>query len=81
MEQAGLVSRTPNEKDRRLVDVTLTPDGHVAAQEAIERRQATADALFSPLSDEADRAALARVLSTLRDAWETELGLGTPDSR
>lgn len=81
MEQAGLVSRAPNAGDRRLVDVSLTPAGDAAAQEAIARRQATADALFSPLVDEADRLALARVLRTLRDAWEAQASPDAPAPR
>ncbi len=78
MEQAGLVSRSPNEQDRRLVDVSLTTAGSAAAQEAIARRQATADALFGPLTSEDDRAALARILNTLHDAWEAEVHGGDP---
>lgn len=74
MEQAGLVSRAPNGQDRRLLDVSLTPAGRAEAHAALERNQATADALFGGLASEQDRVTLARILRELAATWDAIAG-------
>lgn len=73
MEQAGLVERTPNETDRRTVDVRLTARGEEAARQTIADQNALADQLFGQL-DEQDRAELARILGTLETQWRSIAG-------
>lgn len=65
LEDRGLVERRPDPHDRRATLVALTDEG-VRVGEAIRAARVTeAEGLFGAL-DEADRAALARILRTLR---------------
>ena len=68
MEQAGLIERAKCPDDRRNVSVRLTPAGEEAAEEALRRNRALADALFGDL-DSRDRAELFRILSGRLERW------------
>jgi len=50
LEERGLVSRNPDESDRRAVIVALTPDGKRAIDEAIQLRLDAADESLQGLS-------------------------------
>ena len=65
LQRLGLAERRPDPGDRRAVRVALTPDGARAAEAIQAARQAEGDRFFAALSEE-DRAALARILRTLR---------------
>lgn len=69
MDKAGYITRTRNEQDRRNVDVTLTPLGQEAAEEALKYRKLRAKAMFAPLSQE-EKLLLAQMLRTLLPAWD-----------
>jgi DNA-binding MarR family transcriptional regulator len=65
LEEAGLVERSPDPTDRRATLVTLTRNGEELASRVRAARAAEGDAFFSRL-DDADRAALGRILRALR---------------
>lgn len=69
LEDSGYITRSPNEEDRRRVDIALTPEGEAAAREADESRAAGRQAFFSPLSDE-EKAQLNGLLDKLSAAIE-----------
>ena len=69
LEDSGYISRSPNEEDRRRVDIVLTPEGEAAAREADERRSAGRRAFFSPLSEE-EKAQLNGLLDKLSENIE-----------
>ncbi len=50
LESAGCISRTPNETDRRTVDIELTEEGKALAAEAREQRIRRHEQMFSCLS-------------------------------
>lgn len=68
LEAAGYVERTPNEQDRRSVDVALTEKGREAAEEAFARRAQMIAGLFSAL-DEDEKAQLNALLEKLGADW------------
>ena len=65
---AGLAERHPDPADRRAVLVAPTDRGAEVAAGIRADRTAEADGFFARL-DEADRAALARILEKLRSSW------------
>ena len=65
LEEAGLVERRPDPRDRRATLVALTSHGGQVAAGIRAARAAEAEGFFARL-DEADRASLARILRTLR---------------
>lgn len=69
MEQAGYITRTRNEQDRRNVDVSLTPLGQEAAEEAENNRDKRARVLFSELNRE-EKEQLFLLLEKLLSSWE-----------
>jgi len=68
LEAAGYILRTPNEADRRSVDVALTDKGREAAEEAFARRAQMTAGLFSALNEE-EKAALNALLEKLGADW------------
>lgn len=69
MAQAGYITREKNREDHRNVDVTLTPPGLAAAEDALAARAELADRLFSAVSAE-EKQQLLPLLQKLADAWE-----------
>ncbi len=65
LEEVRLVERRPDPDDRRATLVTPTDRGEEVARGIRAARAAEAEGFFARL-DEADRAALARILRTLR---------------
>jgi MarR family 2-MHQ and catechol resistance regulon transcriptional repressor len=65
MVKAGLVRRTRDRKDRRVVTVSLTNKGKNAVEPAIPASWQFIHEILSPLSDD-DQSALASMLETLR---------------
>ena len=71
MENAGYVTRKPNEADKRNVDIALTPSGQEAAREALRTRAELADRTFGGFSREEKvqlQALLDRILCTFPNA-------------
>ena len=64
LEARGLVERRPDPADRRATLVTLTPRGGELTASIRSARVAEAEEFFARL-DDADRAALTRILATL----------------
>lgn len=69
MEAAGLIERTRDEKDRRQLFVTLTPEGAAAAKRAHDERNAFRCKAFSALTAE-EQEQLAEMLEKIRVTWE-----------
>ena len=65
MVKAGLVKRTRDKKDRRMVNVTLTSKGESAVTPATPEGWKLIQEILSPLSSE-DREALANMLETVK---------------
>ena len=68
MESAGLIVRTPSEADRRTVDVRLTPEGKVRAEEATRERREHHAQMFACLSGE-EKEILVSLLEKINDDW------------
>ena len=64
--EAGLLSRTPDPKDRRAVRLELTRQGQARVRAIRSSREEAADTLFEGLSDR-DRNQLRRILGRLAD--------------
>ena len=64
LEERGLVERRPDPADRRATLVALTPRGGEVTASIRSARVAEAEEFFARL-DDADRAALTRILATL----------------
>lgn len=69
MEGAGLIERTRDDKDRRQLFVTLTPEGAATAQRAHDARNAFRRKAFSALTTE-EQEQLAEMLEKIRVTWE-----------
>jgi DNA-binding MarR family transcriptional regulator len=67
MEQAGLITRTPADDDRRGMDITLTAQGRSAVLVATESHLDLVSTLFTGRLTQTDRNALMRVLPKLSD--------------
>ena len=68
LDRAGLVERTPSEKDRRSVIVSLSEEGKKEARRCSRERTKYNEQLFSVLSDD-DKAELISLLEKLSDHW------------
>lgn len=65
LEAAGLIQRTANDKDRRTINISLTEEGRVAAQEAYAKRDKVRHELMSNLN-EGEQEQLLKLLESLR---------------
>lgn len=70
LENAGLVTRTESEADRRTVDITLTGEGSRQAEEAKAQREGRHGEMFSALSQE-EKAQLLGLLEKVNRDWES----------
>lgn len=68
LDRAGLIERTPNEKDRRSVVVTLSEEGKKEARRCSRERAKYNEELFSVLSED-EKAELASLLERLSEYW------------
>jgi DNA-binding MarR family transcriptional regulator len=66
LEESGYVSRTPDDADRRKVNIALTPAGLEVVLETVRRRDAWLEEALTTLSDE-DRAVVARAAAILQE--------------
>ena len=64
LEAAGLIQRTANDKDRRTINISLTEEGRIAAQEAYAKRDKVRHELMSNLN-ETEREELLKLLEKL----------------
>jgi DNA-binding MarR family transcriptional regulator len=69
MEEAGLVARTPDERDGRVTHLTLTAEGQAMDDRCSRGKQFTADVLFRGFSDE-ERQQFSDMLNRMRDNLE-----------
>jgi DNA-binding MarR family transcriptional regulator len=75
LEAGGLISRTPNEDDRRSMDIVMTEEGGRIAQESEVHRQQRRETLFQALSEEEKRT-LAALLEKLNEDWSSRFEKG-----
>ncbi len=73
LENAGLITRTTNDTDRRTTDVRLTEAGTELAREALQQRQKRHQDMFACLSSEEQQALLA-LLEKLHADWDQRFG-------
>lgn len=73
LEAGDLIARTPNEADRRGMEIELTAEGQRTAREREEQRRESREELFQALSQE-ERASLADLLGKLNEDWRSRLG-------
>ena len=66
LEEAGLVSRTPDESDRRKVIIALTDEGREVVEETTRRRDSWLESALADLSPE-QRAVLGRAASIMQE--------------
>ena len=80
LENAGLIARAENGEDRRSVDVAITDEGRIKAQEAARAREIRRTEMLSALSrDEKD--ALLKLLEKLSADWRDKYGKGRAEQR
>jgi DNA-binding MarR family transcriptional regulator len=77
LEEAGLITRTPDAEDRRRVHVRLTPAGYAAFEQHAASEEEDENALLAVLSEEEKRT-LAGLLRRLVEAAETGPGSAEP---
>lgn len=78
LERSGYITRTPSEKDRRVMNIKLTEEGAKAAEQ-LDGKQDDVNQIFSCLSDE-EQAVLSDYLERLIDALEkTFEEMGIPE--
>lgn len=73
LENAGLIRRTPSEKDRRTTDVRLTEAGQARAAEAAAQRRARHETMFACLTEE-EKQTFLRLAEKLNADWRTRYG-------
>lgn len=71
MEAEGYIIRTPNEQDKRGVDVTLTPMGLEAAGQMHVNRESSVQDFFSCLNEE-EKEQLSHILEKLLAGWRSK---------
>lgn len=69
LEEAGFVSRTPDETDRRKVTIALTDAGRAVVDETVRKRDAWLEQALSELSP-TERTTLARAAEIMRKVAE-----------
>ncbi|MDQ1124348.1 MarR family winged helix-turn-helix transcriptional regulator [Microbacterium trichothecenolyticum] len=69
LENAGYLTRTPDEVDRRKVTIDLTDDGRAVVDETVRRRDAWLEEALSSLAPD-EREALARAAEIMRKMAE-----------
>lgn len=69
LENSRLITRTPNQADRRTTDIQLTDAGMKLALEAVEQRKKRHQEMFSCLSPE-ERQTLLSLLEKIHTDWE-----------
>lgn len=72
LENAGLITRTANEQDRRTTDICLTDEGRKQALEAIEQHKNRHHMIFSSLSLE-ERKTLLSLLEKINTDMRTQM--------
>lgn len=70
LENAGLLTRTESEADRRTVDVTMTGEGERQAKEAKSQREGRHREMFAALS-EGEKSQLLGLLEKVNRDWES----------
>lgn len=68
LERGGRILRTPNEADRRTIDVRLTEKGRALAQEAVEARHTRHQEMFACLTD-GEKETLLSLLEKVEEDW------------
>ena len=68
LENAGLIVRTPSERDRRTADIQLTGIGEEKAQEAARQRKQRHTEMFCCLTEE-EKQVLLRFLEKIKGDW------------
>ena len=71
LEERGLIRRLPNPRDRRSLDVELSPEGRLLADTAVTRHVANEQKMLSILSKR-DRADLVRITRKLITHLESD---------
>lgn len=69
LEHTGLIRRTPNESDRRTVDICLTEQGEILAKEAYAQRMERHEQMFSVFSKE-EKDNLIEMLERVNAHWD-----------
>lgn len=69
LEHAGLIRRTPGREDRRTVDIQLTEEGRIRAEEAFAARRLRHQEMFACLSEE-EKLHLLALLEKLNADWD-----------
>lgn len=69
LEKSGLIIRTESETDHRTMNLLLTEDGQMAAQQALAIRKARHKNMFSALSEEEKRTLL-QLLEKVNGDWD-----------
>ncbi len=70
LENAGLITRTLSESDRRTTDIALTEAGKKLADEALAQRNKRHEEMFACLSD-TEKSELLTLLEKINLDWET----------
>ena len=70
LENAGLLTRTESEADRRTVDVTMTGEGERQAKEAKSQRDERHGEMFAALSED-EKSQLLGLLEKVNRDWES----------
>lgn len=68
LEKFGLIIRTESETDHRTMNLLLTEDGQMAAQQALVIRKARHENMFSSLSEE-EKQTLLQLLEKVNGDW------------
>lgn len=69
LEKSGLIIRTESETDHRTMNLLLTEDGQMAAQQALAVRKARHENMFSSLSEE-EKQTLLQLLEKVNVDWD-----------
>lgn len=68
LEGMGYISRTPNETDRRTVDIVLTESGKIAAEKASAQRRQRHEEMFSCLTED-EKNEMLMLLEKVNEDW------------